>query len=81
MKVTNGINTVETTEFLKNIWLRDGYRVVEESEEVEAQKVSSKEPEETKEVLTYQELKTMAKEKGINTHGMKKEEIIESLGM
>lgn len=66
MWVTNGINTVETTEFLKNIWIRDGYREVEE---------------ETKDEPTYLELKTMAKEKGINTHGMKKEEILEALGM
>ena len=68
MKVTNGTHTVETTEFLKNIWIRDGYKVVEETDEL-------------KEELTYLELKTLAKEKGINTHGMKKEDILESLGM
>lgn len=63
MLVTNGKHTVETTEFLKNIWIRDGYVEVEEVEEE----------------LTYQELKSLAKEKGINTHGMKKEEILEAL--
>lgn len=68
MKVTNGTHTVETTEFLKNIWIREGYKVVEETEEA-------------KDELTYQELKSMAKDKGINTHGMKKEEILEALGM
>lgn len=68
MKVTNGTHTVETTEFLKNIWIREGYKVVDETEE------SKDEP-------TYQELKSMAKDKGINTHGMKKEEILEALGM
>lgn len=68
MKVTNGTHTVETTEFLKNIWIREGYKVVEEMDEL-------------KEELTYLELKTLAKEKGINTHGMKKEDILESLGM
>lgn len=31
--------------------------------------------------LTYQELKSLAKEKGINTQGMKKDEILEALGM
>ena len=69
MKVTNGINTVETTEFLKGIWLRDGY-----TEVVEGSEPDKDEP-------TYLELKTMAKEKGINTHGMKKEDILEALGM
>ena len=34
MKMTNGTNTVETTEFLKNIWTREGYTVVEEVEEL-----------------------------------------------
>ena len=68
MKVTNGTHTVETTEFLKNIWIREGYKVVDETEEA-------------KDEPTYQELKTMAKDKGINTHGMKKEEILEALGM
>jgi hypothetical protein len=33
------------------------------------------------EELSYQDLKSLAKEKGINTHGMKKEEILEALGM
>ena len=32
--MTNGTNTVETTEFLKNIWIREGYTVVEEVEEL-----------------------------------------------
>lgn len=68
MKVTNGTHTVETTEFLKNIWIREGYKVVDETEEA-------------KDEPTYQELKSMAKDKGINTHGMKKEEILEALGM
>lgn len=36
---------------------------------------------EVTEELTYQELKSLAKEKGINTQGMKKEEILEALGM
>lgn len=71
MKVTNGTHTVETTEFLKNIWIRDGYKVVEEAEPSEEPKDEPK----------YLELKTMAKEKGINTHGMKKDDILEALGM
>lgn len=68
MKVTNGTHIVETTDFLKNIWIREGYTVVEDTDEL-------------KEELTYLELKTLAKEKGINTHGMKKEDILEALGM
>lgn len=72
-KVTNGKHTVETNDFLKNIWLRDGYEIVDEEEEEEAA-----EPENE---LTFAELRTMAKEKGINTHGMKKEEISEALGL
>lgn len=70
-KVTNGKHTVETTDFLKNIWLREGYEIVDEEEE-------AAEPENE---LTFAELRTMAKEKGINTHGMKKEEISEALGL
>jgi hypothetical protein len=62
MKVSNGINTVETTEFLKNIWLREGYKEI------------SDEPE-----LTYQEMKSKAKELGINTHGMSKQTLIDTL--
>lgn len=71
-KMTNGINTIETNDFLKNIWVREGYSMVEESEEPE---------EVVKEEPKYLELKSMAKEKGINTHGMKKEDILEALGM
>jgi len=70
--MTNGINTIETNDFLMNIWVREGYSMVEESEEPE---------EVTKDAPTYLELKSMAKEKGINTHGMKKEDILEALGM
>ena len=64
MKMTNGTDTIECDEFTKNIWVRNGFEEVLEEE--------SDEP-------TYAELKTLAKEKGINTHGMKKEEIIEAL--
>lgn len=64
MKMTNGVDTIECDLFTKNIWARYGFKEVEETEEDE---------------LTYQELKSLAKEKGINTHGMKKEEIIEAL--
>lgn len=69
-KVTNGKHTVETNDFLKNIWLRDGYEIVDEEEAAEPENE-----------LTFAELRTMAKEKGINTHGMKKEEISEVLGL
>lgn len=69
-KVTNGKHTVETTDFLKNIWLREGYEIVDEEEAAEPENE-----------LTFAELRTMAKEKGINTHGMKKEEISEALGL
>lgn len=69
MKVTNGTHTVETTEFLKNIWIREGYTEVAEGAEPD------------KDEPTYLELKTMAKDKGINTHGMKKEDILAALGM
>ena len=70
MKVTNGVITEETNEFLKGIWIRQGFWVVDESAEPDP-----------KEEPTYLELKTMAKDKGINTHGMKKEEIQTALGM
>lgn len=64
MKMTNGTDTIECIELVKNVWERDGFWEVEEGD-----------------VLTYQELKSLAKEKGINTHGMKKEEIIDALNM
>ena len=90
MKVTNGKHTVETTEFLKNIWIRDGYEEVIEQEVIE-QEVIEQEPieeemqeeqtEDEKEELTFAELRRVAKDKGINTHGMKKEDILEALGM
>lgn len=68
MKMTNGTDTIECIELVKNVWERDGFWEVEEGDKEE-------------DVLTYQELKSLAKEKGINTHGMKKEEIIEALNM
>jgi len=67
MKVTNGKTTEETTEFLKNVWIRYGFWVVDETEP------------EPKEEIPYQELRKIAKEKGINTHGMKREEIEQAI--
>ena len=64
MKMSNGIHTIECIPFVKNIWEREGFKEVEEDETDE---------------LTWQELKTLAKERGINTKGMKKEEVIEAL--
>lgn len=63
MKMSNGVHTIECIEFVKNVWERDGFTEVVEEESE----------------LTYSELKTLAKEKGINTHGMKKEEIVEAI--
>lgn len=63
MKMKKDDVVIECDSFTKNIWVRYGFEECEDSDEE----------------LTYSELKTLAKEKGINTHGMKKEEIIESL--
>jgi poly-D-alanine transfer protein DltD len=71
MWMTNGKYTVETTPFLKNIWEREGFTLVDETVKEEVK--------EEIEELTWQELKTLAKEKGINTRGMKKDEVIEAL--
>lgn len=68
MKMTNGVHTIETTEFLKNIWVRDGFAEVTEPE-----------PTEETDEMTYAEMKSLAKSKGINTYGMKKEDIMEAL--
>ena len=35
MKMTNGVHIVETNEFLKNIWEREGYKEIEETKEEE----------------------------------------------
>lgn len=69
-KMTNGKHTIETNDFLKNIWEREGYEIVEESEQ-----------EEHDDGISFSELRTMAKEAGINTKGMKKDEIIQALGL
>ncbi len=65
IKLSNGVHTIE---------LRDNDLNVDVWERVGFVRVESEE-------LSYPELKTLAKEKGINTHGMKKEEILEALGM
>ena len=67
MKMSNGVHTIECIELVKNVWEREGYTEVDDTKD------------ETE--ISYSELKTMAKEAGINTHGMKKEEIIAALGM
>lgn len=59
MKMTNGIHTVETTEFLKNIWIREGFHEVIEEPFIEP----TSEPE--TQALSYIELKQLAKAKGI----------------
>lgn len=73
MKMTNGVHIIECTEFVKNIWEREGFEVVSDDYELEREEESGE--------LTYQELKSLAKENGINTHGMKKEEILKALNM
>jgi hypothetical protein len=57
--MTNGIHTVETNEFLKNIWIREGF--VEVIEEV----VQEPKVEPEAHTLSYIELKQLAKAKGI----------------
>lgn len=63
--MSNGIHTIECIPHVKNVWERYGFKEVEDEEETGE--------------LTYQELKSLAKAQGINTHGMKKDEIIEAL--
>lgn len=65
MKLSNGVHTIELPDDDMNIDVWKRYGFV---------------PSEDNE-LTYQELKSLAKEKGINTQGMKKDEILEALGM
>jgi hypothetical protein len=72
MKVTNGTITEETNDFLKGIWLRQGFWLVDES-------APHKEAEPETEEVPYQELRRIAKAKGINTHGMKREEIEQAI--
>ena len=61
MKMTNGIHTVETNDFLKNIWIREGFTEVIE-EVVQEPKA---EAEGVGHALSYLELKQLAKAKGI----------------
>ncbi len=71
MKMSDGKQTIhlEDGDINKDVWERYGFKEVAEGDDNEDG------------VLSYQELKGLAKEKGINTHGMKKEEILEALGM
>ena len=64
MKLIKDGVVVETTPFLKNIWTREGFVEYEEPEHEE---------------IGYQDLKKLAKEKGINSHGLKKDELLEAL--
>ncbi len=63
MKMKKGNTIIECTSFVSNVWERYGFVPFDE------------EPEE----LTYQDMKRIAKENGINSHGMSKETLLESI--
>jgi len=81
MKMTNGIHIVETNDFLKNIWEREGYVLVKGMngiEETKEEDVVDSEIKDEKE-MGLPELRTLAKELGINTYKMSKQEIIDAV--
>ena len=63
MKMKKGNIIIECIPFVKNVWEREGFVPFDE------------EPEE----ISYTEMKRLAKEHGINSQGMKKEELLEAL--
>lgn len=65
MKLIKDGVVVECIPFHANIFTRDGYVPFDE------------EPEDNE--ISYTEMKRIAKENGINSHGMKKEELLEAI--
>ena len=58
---------IECTDLTENIWKRNGFVPFDE------------EPEEIVGEMPYAEMKRIAKENGINSHGMKKDELMEAI--
>jgi hypothetical protein len=63
MKMKKGDMVIECIELVQNVWAREGFVPFDE------------EPKE----ITYQEMKRIAKENGINSHGMSKEVLLDSI--
>lgn len=63
MKMKKGDVIIECIPLVENVWAREGFVPFDE------------EPEE----LTYQDMKRIAKENGINSHGMNKEALLEAI--
>ena len=63
MKFKKNDIVIECDNFTKNVWEREGFVPFDE------------EPEE----ISYTEMKRLAKENGINSQGMKKEELFEAI--
>lgn len=69
MKMKKDDVVIECTEFTQNIWKREGFVPFDEEPE----------DEEDEGEISYKEMKRIAKENGINSHGMKKEELLEAI--
>lgn len=66
MKMKKGDVVIECDNLTKNIWVRNGFVPFDE------------EPEDVKDI-TYADMKRIAKENGINSHGMSKETLLEAI--
>ncbi len=67
MKMKKGDMVIECIPLVSNVWAREGFLPFDE------------EPQEIKDEISYTEMKRIAKENGINSHGMKKEELLEAI--
>ena len=68
MKMKKGDIIIECVDFVSNVWAREGFILFDE------------EPEELENgEIPYKEMKRIAKENGINSHGMKKDELLEAI--
>lgn len=66
MKMKKGDVIIECIPLVENVWAREGFAPFDE------------EPAEVKEI-TYTDMKRIAKENGINSHGMSKETLLEAI--
>ena len=71
MKMKKDDVVIECDNLTKNIWVRNGFEEIEDIEDIDEEEVEGE--------MTYNEMKRIAKENGINSHGMKKETLLEAI--
>jgi hypothetical protein len=71
MRMKKGDMIIECIELVRNVWEREGFVIVNETEEVKPVGKTTE--------ITYADMKRIAKENGINSHGMNKDTLLEAI--